>query len=68
MPLQEIEEISVPTYGLQEVGVRRAQLGEFGVELVVTRYEQRRSCVGSSRTAKGRNPCPRPSKSTAPRS
>jgi hypothetical protein len=36
MPLQEIEEISVPIYGLQEVGVRRAQLGEFGVELVVT--------------------------------
>ena len=36
MPLQEIEEISVPTYGLQEVGVRREQLSGFGVELVVT--------------------------------
>jgi hypothetical protein len=36
MPLQEIEEISVPTYGLQEVGVRRTKLGEFGVDLVVT--------------------------------
>jgi hypothetical protein len=36
MPLLEIEEISVPAYGLQEVGVRRALLGEFGVELVVT--------------------------------
>jgi len=36
MALQEIEEISVPTYGLQEVGVRRAQFGEFTVELVVT--------------------------------
>ncbi|HEX5911893.1 MAG TPA: DUF4132 domain-containing protein, partial [Rubrobacter sp.] len=36
MPLQEIEELSVPTYGLQEVGVRHAKLGEFGVELVVT--------------------------------
>ena len=36
MPLQEIEEISVPDYGLQEVGVRSAQLGGFGVELVVT--------------------------------
>ena len=36
MPLQEIEESSVPDYGLQEVGVRRAQLTEFGVELVVT--------------------------------
>jgi uncharacterized protein DUF4132 len=36
MTLQEIEEISVPTYGLQEVGVRREQVGEFGVELVVT--------------------------------
>ena len=66
MPLQEIEEISVPAYGLQEVGVRRAQLGEFGVELVAT---------GTSTTelrwikpdGKGRNPCPRPSKSTAPR-
>jgi hypothetical protein len=36
MPLQEIEEISVPTYGLQDVGMRRATLGEFRVELVVT--------------------------------
>jgi hypothetical protein len=36
MSLQEIEEVSVPTYGLQEVGVRRARLGEFGVELAVT--------------------------------
>ena len=36
MSLQEIEETSVPDYGLQEVGVRRARLGEFGVELVVT--------------------------------
>src|SRR5918998_4141521 len=36
MSLREIEEISVPAYGLQEVGVRRAQLGAFGVELVVT--------------------------------
>ncbi len=36
MSLREIEEISVPAYGLQEVGVRRAMLGEFGVELVVT--------------------------------
>ena len=36
MPLDEIEEMSVPTYGLQEVGVRREQVGEFGAELVVT--------------------------------
>jgi hypothetical protein len=36
MSLQEIEEISVPTYGLQEVGVRRAQFGEVTVELAVT--------------------------------
>ena len=36
MPLQEIVEISVPTYSLQDVGVRRARFGEFGVELVVT--------------------------------
>jgi hypothetical protein len=36
MPLQEIEEISVPAYGLQEVGLRREQLGGFGLELVVT--------------------------------
>ena len=28
--------MSVPAYGLQEVGVRREQVGEFGVELVVT--------------------------------
>jgi Domain of unknown function (DUF4132) len=36
MPLEEIEDMSVPTYGLQEVGVRREQVGEFGGELVVT--------------------------------
>jgi hypothetical protein len=36
LPRDEIEEMSVPVYGLQEVGVRREQLGEFGVELVVT--------------------------------
>ena len=36
MSLQEIEEISVPTYALQEVGVRRAKFGEYHVELAVT--------------------------------
>ncbi len=36
MSLQEIEEISVPTYSLQEVGVRRARFGEYTVELAVT--------------------------------
>ena len=36
MSLQEIEEISVPTYGLQDVGVRSEKLGEFTVELAVT--------------------------------
>ena len=36
MPLEEIEEMSVPTYGLQEVGVRREQVGEFTAELAVT--------------------------------
>ncbi|MDQ4074904.1 MAG: DUF4132 domain-containing protein [Chloroflexota bacterium] len=32
----EIEELSVPDYGMQEVGVRRDQLGEFTAELRVT--------------------------------
>ena len=32
---EEIEEMSVPAYGLQEVGVRRVRLGEFTAELVV---------------------------------
>jgi hypothetical protein len=36
LPREEIEELSVPTYGLEEVGLRRERLGEFGVELVVT--------------------------------
>jgi Domain of unknown function (DUF4132) len=36
MPLEEIEEMSVPSYGLQGVGVRHEQIGEFGAELVVT--------------------------------
>ena len=36
IPLDEIEEMSVPAYGLQEVGVRREQVGDFGAELVVT--------------------------------
>jgi hypothetical protein len=33
---EDIEEMSVPAYGLQEVGVRRDRLGEFIAELVVT--------------------------------
>lgn len=36
LPRQEIEEMSVPTYGLEEVGSRRETLGEFTAELVVT--------------------------------
>lgn len=36
LPREEIEEMSVPAYGLQEVGVRRERLGEFIAELVVT--------------------------------
>ena len=36
LPREEIEEMSVPAYGLQEVGIRREQLGEFGVEVAVT--------------------------------
>src|SRR5919198_1988422 len=32
----EIEEMSVPVYGLQEVGTRREQLGDFTAELLVT--------------------------------
>lgn len=35
LPHDEIEEMSVPTYGLQEVGVRRERLGDFTAELVV---------------------------------
>jgi hypothetical protein len=36
LPQDEIEEMSVPNYGLQEVGVGREQLGDFTAELVVT--------------------------------
>lgn len=36
LPQDEIEEMSVPTYGLREVGVRREQFGEYTAELVVT--------------------------------
>jgi hypothetical protein len=36
LPKDEIEEMSVPTYGLEDVGVRREQLGEYRAELVVT--------------------------------
>jgi hypothetical protein len=36
LPQGEIEEMSVPAYGLQEVGLRRERLGEFGAEVVVT--------------------------------
>jgi hypothetical protein len=36
LPREEIEEMSVPAYGLQEVGVRRDRFGEFTSELVVT--------------------------------
>ncbi|HEV2761920.1 MAG TPA: DUF4132 domain-containing protein, partial [Pyrinomonadaceae bacterium] len=36
LPREEVEEMSVPTYGLQEVGTGRVALGEFTAELVVT--------------------------------
>jgi Domain of unknown function (DUF4132) len=36
LPSEQIEEMSVPAYGLKEVGVRRERLGEFSAELVVT--------------------------------
>jgi hypothetical protein len=36
LPQDEIEEMSVPVYGMQEVGTRREQLGDFAAELVVT--------------------------------
>ncbi|MEA5462432.1 DUF4132 domain-containing protein [Leptothoe sp. PORK10 BA2] len=36
LPREEIEELAVPTYGLDEVGVRRETLGDFTAELVVT--------------------------------
>lgn len=36
LPQDEVEEMSVPTYGLQEVGVRRERLGEYTAELLVT--------------------------------
>lgn len=36
VPQDEIEEMSVPSYGLQEVGVRREGLGDFTTELTVS--------------------------------
>ncbi len=36
LPRAEVEELSVPAYGLEVVGLRREQLGEFTAELVVT--------------------------------
>jgi hypothetical protein len=36
LPPEEIEEMSVPTYGLEEVGIGRKQFGEYTAELTVT--------------------------------
>lgn len=36
LPADEIEELSVPTYGLEEVGTRREVFGEYTVELRVS--------------------------------
>lgn len=36
LPAEELEEMSVPNYGLQEVGRLREEFGEFAAELVVT--------------------------------
>lgn len=36
LPAAEIEEMAVPAYGLETVGIRREQLGEFTAELIVT--------------------------------
>jgi hypothetical protein len=35
VPREELEEMSVPAYGMSEVGIRREQLGEFVAELAV---------------------------------
>ncbi len=36
LPRDEIEEMAVPTYGLEEVGLRREAFGDYTAELVVT--------------------------------
>ncbi|MBI3467990.1 MAG: DUF4132 domain-containing protein [Planctomycetes bacterium] len=36
LPRDEIEEMAVPAYGLEEVGVRREQMGEFTAELRIS--------------------------------
>lgn len=36
LPREEIEELAVPTYGLNQVGIRQESLGEFTAELEVT--------------------------------
>ena len=36
LPREEIEELAVPTYGLNQVGIRRESLGEFTAELEIT--------------------------------
>ena len=36
LPTEELEEITVPTYGMETLGIRREVLGEFTVELTVT--------------------------------
>ncbi len=35
LPADEVEELAVPAYGLEDVGVRRAQLGDYQAELLV---------------------------------
>jgi hypothetical protein len=36
LPRDEVEEMAVPAYGLEDVGVRREQFGDFTAELVVS--------------------------------
>lgn len=36
LPRDQIEEMGIPSYGLEEVGVRREALGDYGAELTVT--------------------------------
>ena len=35
LPREEVEELAVPSYGLEEVGVRRETLGDYAAEIVI---------------------------------
>ena len=66
LPRDEIEELAVPTYGLEEVGLRHETLGDYTAELAITGTSSTELRWRKTDGRRRRNPCRPPSRPTSP--